>query len=402
MLDLVRRVFRENHELALRLREIIWKYFEEISKSGRKKIKIMNFCGTHEWTVTHYGIRSLLPSGIELVAGPGCPVCIVPAYYIDVIIKLGLNGIKIFTYGDVIRLRSVHAKRPPRSIEELRAFDADVEVVYSFIDAVKIAKKGDSEGVFIGIGFETMAPSYAIAFKKNLVPENLKFLSLVRLTPPAMEYTIKIYKERGLLPINGVIAPGHVSVIVGGSEWEFLPKKYGLPTVVAGFEPIDVLMAIAHILRMLKNNSPRIVIEYKRAVSWEGNVYAKKLMSEVFEKAYSAWRGIGFIPRSGLKLKGKYYNRYDALNYYEIPDLTPKEYIFTHAHHGTPWEYDLPPRCRCGEVVLGIAKPTDCPLFMKGCTPSKPWGPCMVSYEGTCNVWARCGVGVVESIRGVF
>ncbi len=402
VLELVRRAFRENSELALRLREVIWRYFEKVvERHGLKRIKIMNFCGTHEWTVTHYGIRSLLPEGLELVAGPGCPVCIVPAYYIDVVLKLGAEGVRIYTYGDVVKLRSVRARAPPRSLEELKAFGGDVTVVYSFIDAVRMARERGGDSLFLGIGFETMAPSYALAFKRGIVPKNLKFLSLVRLTPPAMKYTIKVYRERGLLPIQGVIAPGHVSAVIGGGAWEFLPRDYGLPTVVAGFEPIDVLIAIAQILQMIYHESPRVIIEYRRVVSWDGNVYAKKAVDEVFVKAYSAWRGLGFIPRSGLKLRERYSEAYDALSYYGVPDLTPREFIFTHAHHGVPWEYDLPPRCRCGEVVLGIARPIDCPMFMKGCTPSKPWGPCMVSYEGTCNVWARSGVGQISDLKGV-
>lgn len=393
ILNVIRNAFRRNYQLAIKLREIIKKYADEIIKRrDYNKIKIMNFCGTHEWTITHYGIRSLLPDSIELVAGPGCPVCVIPAYYIDAILKLGMEGIKIYTYGDVLRLMSVRAKSPPKSLDELRALGGDISLVYSFIDAIKASKRNGKNSIFIGIGFETVTPSYTIAFKHNFIPENLKFLSLVKLTPPAMKYTVKIYRERGLLPIQGVIAPGHVSAVIGGKEWLFLAKEYDLPTVIAGFEPIDVLTAIALILQMIKNNDPNVKIEYKRAVTWNGNMYAKQLMNEIFEIVYSAWRGLGFIPRSGLKLKDKYYEKYDALNYYGVPDLTPRKYIFTHAHHGIPWEYDLPPRCRCGEVVLGIAKPTDCPMFMKTCTPAKPWGPCMVSIEGTCNVWARCSI----------
>ena len=388
--ELMRDIFRQNLPLAQNLKRTIWKYAEEIQKEGRGVIKIMNFCGTHEWTTTRYGLRALLPPALELVAGPGCPVCVTPAHYVDAIVELALKGIRVYTYGDSFRLRSARSNYQS-SLEEAKTAGGDVKVVYSFLDAVKDACSHGRESAFFGIGFETTAPSYALAFERGMVPENLKFLSVVRLTPPAMRYTIKLYQERGLLPIAGVIAPGHVSTITGAVEWEFLPKEHGLPTVVAGFEPIDVLMAIAQILQMLKNHQAGIGIEYKRLVSWEGNTYAKELMGRVFEQTYAAWRGLGFIPRSGLKLRENFSERYDALRHFEIPELLPEEFILTHAHHGTPWKHDLPPGCRCGEVVVGVAKPTDCPLFLKKCLPARPWGPCMVTSEGTCNVWARYG-----------
>jgi len=397
--ELMRGIFRQNLPLAQNLKQTIWKHASAVrEREGCETIKIMNFCGTHEWTTTRYGLRALLPPFLELVAGPGCPVCVTPAYYVDVAVKLALEGVKIYTYGDSFRLRSAKSGYPS-NLEEAKATGGDVKVVYSFLDAVRDARSHGKEGVFFAIGFETTAPSYALAFKRGMVPENLKFLSVVRLTPPAMRYTIKLYQERGLLPIAGVIAPGHVSTITGAVEWEFLPKEHGLPTVVAGFEPIDVLMAITQILQMLENNRPAIGIEYRRLVRWEGNTYAKGMIDEVFERAYAAWRGIGFIPASGLKLR-EGLEGHDALTHFGVPDLTPREFIFTHAHHGVPWEHDLPPGCRCGEVIVGMAKPTDCPLFMRNCSPMKPWGACMVAPEGTCNIWARYGGRSVERFGG--
>ena len=387
----LRQVFRENLPLALDLKNTIWKYSAAIREREKcDSIKIMNFCGTHEWTTTRYGLRDLLPPFLELVAGPGCPVCVTPAYYVDVVLKLALEGVRAYTYGDSLRLPSIKSSYPA-SLEEARASGGDVRVVYSFLDAVKESRSQDKESVFFAIGFETTAPSYSLAFEEGMVPVNLKFISAVRLTPPAMKHTIKLYQERGLLPIRGVIAPGHVSTITGASAWEFLPREHGLPTVVAGFEPIDVLMAVAQLLLMLKNNRAEIEIEYKRVVSWEGNTYAKKLMDQVFEKANAAWRGLGFIPSSGLKLRDEFFQKYDAMTNFGVPDLTPKEF-----------KHDLAPGCRCGEVVVGVAKPTDCSLFMKKCSPMKPWGPCMVSYEGTCNIWARySGRGFAQSERQV-
>ncbi|MEW5995519.1 MAG: hydrogenase formation protein HypD, partial [Candidatus Zixiibacteriota bacterium] len=244
-IEVLKRTFRENLPLALELKRVIGKYAEAVrEKENCELIKIMNFCGTHEWTATQYSLRELLPPFIELVAGPGCPVCVVPSYYVDVAVKLAQGGAKVYTYGDSLRLRSAKADHPA-SLEEARAEGGDVKVVYSFLDAVKDSRASGKDGVFFGIGFETTAPSYAIAMKEGMVPDNLKFLSALRLTPAAMKYTIKLHRERGLLPISGVIAPGHVSTIIGAAEWEFLPKLYGLPKVVAGFEPIDVLMAVA-------------------------------------------------------------------------------------------------------------------------------------------------------------
>ena len=377
--ELMRRIFRHNLPLAQNLKRTIWKYTNAICEREKcEVIKIMNFCGTHEWTTTRYGLRSLLPPSLELVAGPGCPVCVTPAYYVDVAVKLALEGVRIYTYGDSFRLPSARSSYPS-SLEEAKTAGGDVKVVYSFLDAVRDARSQGQESIFFGIGFETTAPSYALAFTREKVPENLKFLSVVRLTPPSMKYTVKLYQERGLLPIRGVIAPGHVSTITGAVEWEFLPKEHGLSTVVTGFEPIDVLMAVAQILSMLKANRPAIEIEYKRLVKWEGNVYAKRMISEVFERVYAAWRGIGFIPTSGLKLGQGFFEKYDALVYFSVPDLIP----------GVTWEHDLPPGCRCGDVIVGIAKPTDCTLFMRSCFPTKPWGACMVAAEGACNVWAR-------------
>ncbi len=393
----IREIFRQNLPMALKLKETIRKYVDAINQREKwDSIKIMNFCGTHEWTTTRYGIRELLPPSLDLVAGPGCPVCVTPSYYVDIALKLAAEGTVVYTYGDVLRLRSVRSDYPA-SLEEAKANGGKVKVVYSFLDAVKDASLNGDTGVFFGIGFETTAPSYALTMEGEMVPKNLKFLNSLRLTPPAMKYTIRLYQELGLLPIRGVIAPGHVSTVIGASEWEFLPREHGLPTVVAGFEPIDLLMAIAEILLMIKNHRPDIEIGYRRLVSWEGNTYAKEAIYKVFEKADSAWRGLCFIPDSGLKLKGEFFDKYDALGYFGLPDMKPSGSTLGQGT-GAKLEGDMPLNCKCGEVVVGIAKPTDCRMFMSGCTPMRPWGPCMVSSEGTCNVWARHGgMGLIKS-----
>lgn len=233
------------------------------------------------------------------------------------------------------------------------------------------------DAVFLAVGFETTAPAIASAIVHGRVPENLSFINVHRLTPPIMRYAFEVHGRE--VPIKGVIAPGHVSTITGAKAWKFVVDEYGVPIVVAGFEPLDVLLAVLEILRMLEEEKPKLVNEYQRAVTWEGNRVAQQLMDEVFEVVDAAWRGIGFVPDSGLRFRDKYRGK-DALNQYGIPELTPKEF-----------SYDLPPGCKCAEVTLGIAQPTDCPMFMRTCTPSNPYGPCMVGSEGTCAVWARYG-----------
>jgi len=372
---IIERIFRENSGLAISLRNIIWRYVEKLGRT----VKIMNFCGTHEWTTVHFGIRSLMPPGLELVAGPGCPVCITPSYYIEKVIELSFEGVTVYTFGDAYKLPALRPVKGARSLEEARALGGEVKVVYSFLDAIKEHKK--DVGVFLGIGFETTSPSYAIPLKLGKVPDGLYFLSVLRLTPPAAEYAIKKALEKGVTAVQGIIAPGHVTTVTGAKPWLEIAEKYSIPTVVSGFEPIDLLISIARILKMLYEGRAGLEIEYKRAVTLEGNIKAKRAIEEVFTVVDSAWRGLGFIPKSGLKLRESF-SKYDALTNLGIKPLTPEE-----------WKYDLPPACKCAEVTLGLAKPTDCPLFMKACTPKKPWGPCMVSMEGTCAVWARFGGG---------
>ncbi len=337
-------------------------------------IKIMNFCGTHEWTISHYGIRYLMPDNVELVAGPGCPVCITPSVYIEQAIKLSMEGIRVYTYGDTFKLPKTGLSSP-RSLEEAKASGADVRVVYSILDAIKMSRDG-RQSLFFAVGFETTAPSTLTQVMRRSIPDNLKFLIAYRLTPPIMRYTLDNFPES---PIRGVIAPGHVSAVTGAKAWEFLPKEYGIPTVVSGFEPIDVLLTILEILKQNKEGKSRLVNEYSRVVTWEGNLEAKKAIRETCDVVNAAWRGIGYVPMSGLTLKEKY-RSYDAKYSFGLIEPSAIE-----------WKRDLPPGCKCAEVTLGIAKPTDCPHFLTRCTPDRPYGPCMVSSEGTCFIWAKYG-----------
>ena len=369
---------RYNREAAEKVKKVIWKL---ASRLGGRTVKLMNFCGTHEWTTVHFGLRSLMPPNVKLVAGPGCPVCVTPSHYIEESIRLAMDGVKVYSFGDAFKLPALRRVMGARNLEEAKALGGSVEVVYSFLDAVKKARADGGEGVFLGIGFETTTPSYSIPLRSRQIPDNLFFLSVLRLTPPAADFAIKAALDRGLTPVQGIIAPGHVSTIIGAKPWKELAEKYGIPAVVSGFEPLDLLVSIAMLLKMIVEGRNTVEIEYKRLVTWEGNMYVQRVNSEVFQVEDAAWRGLGFIPESGLELKGEY-RRYDAAREFGIEPLTREK-----------WRYDLPAACKCADITLGLAEPTDCPMFKKACTPERPIGPCMVSLEGTCAVWARFGGG---------
>lgn len=329
-----------------------------------KTLKICHVCGTHEWTITHYGIRSLLPPNIEVIAGPGCPVCIVPASEVDEAIELAQNKIVVACFGDVLRVPGSQT-----SLLKAKAKGADVRIVYSVSDAVQMAKKEpDKQFTFFAVGFETTIPSTAIEISKD-PPRNLTFLIAHRIIPPAMELLANMED----LQLNGFIAPGHVSTIIGLKPYEIFPQKYRLPTVVAGFEPLDLLFATYMIIKQLHQNKPSLENEYTRAVQHEGNQRAQQLIANVFDTVDGKWRGLGTIPKSKLQLK-QLYSNYDARTKYDIKSQDG---------------IDNPPGCQCHKVVIGKIKPDQCPLFMKTCTPQNPIGACMVSNEGTCRVWAK-------------
>jgi len=328
-------------------------------------VKICHVCGTHEWTISHYGLRSLLPESVDVIAGPGCPVCIVPAAEVDEAVKLALEkNVSIATFGDLVRVPGSEM-----SLQDASARGGDVRVVYSVIDAVRMAEKEPNrEFAFLAVGFETTAPPTAVEVLKK-PPSNLTFLISHRLIPPAMELLLGV----GDLHFDGFVAPGHVSTIIGMKPYEIFPKAYRMPTVVAGFEPLDVLFAISMLLRQIRNNEAKLENEYSRVVSWEGNVKAQKLIAQAFDVVDGNWRGLGKLPASALALKTEY-NEFDARNKYNVKVIGAK---------------DLLPGCLCHLVMIGKIKPPECGLYMKACKPETPRGACMVSMEGTCRIWAR-------------
>jgi len=330
-------------------------------------VKFCHVCGTHEWTVTHFGLRSFLPKNVEVIAGPGCPVCVLPAAEIDEAVKLALKGVTVATFGDVLRVPGSDL-----SLAEASAKGGDVRVVYGVGDAVKMAKEEPGRDfAFFAIGFETTAPTTANEVLKG-PPDNLSFLVSHRLIPPAMELLLGI----GDLHIDGFIAPGHVSTIIGLKPYEVFTSAYHMPVVVAGFEPLDVLFAVDLLLRQLKDGVARLENEYGRAVKREGNVKALKLVSRVFDVVKGGWRGLGMLPSSTFALKDEF-KEWDARKKHGVKVKAGR---------------DLLPGCQCHLVMIGKIKPSECPLFMDACRPESPKGACMVSMEGTCRIWAKHGV----------
>jgi hydrogenase expression/formation protein HypD len=334
--------------------------------SSGEEYTFMHVCGTHEQSITKHGLRSLLPRNIKLIAGPGCPVCVTPASDVDAAVELAEQGKTVLTYGDALRVPGSEL-----SLAQVRAKGGDVRVVYSIREAVKLARREpEREFVFFSIGLDTTAPSIAAEIRRGL-PENLSILNALRLTVPVMELMLGM----GDLHFEGYLAPGHVSAIIGAKAYEVLARAYGMPVVVSGFEPLDVLLSVAMLIKQVKAKEAKVENEYTRAVSYEGNPIAQRLVEEVFEVATVHWRGIGRVPSSGLKLREEYAS-HDARERYGIGQ-----------HRST----DIRPGCSCHLVIIGKLSPRQCRMFGKACTPAKPYGPCMVSSEGTCNVAYRYG-----------
>lgn len=367
---IIKRIYEKNPDARI-IVDKIREYSSKLREKGYERIRIMNFCGTHEWTITHYGLRTLMPDNIDLIPGPGCPVCITPGYYVDLLIKLSMEDYTVLSYGDSYRLPGSSLKNI-RSLYDARLAGGDTRVVYSFLDAIKIARENPGRRfIFFAIGFETTMATTAYPLKQGIVPDNLYILSAYRLTPPILKYLLENIKE---ISLDGIIAPGHVSSIIGAYSWIFAPRVFGIPTVVSGFEPVDVLISILYIIRMIYENKPDLVNEYTRVVKPFGNIIAKKIIWSVYRVVDAYWRGIGIVPSSGA-VHNFNYSKHDLLYNLGLEDKPRIE--------------DNLPGCKCSEIVIGLAKPIECPLFMKTCTPENPYGPCMVNIEGTCRIWAE-------------
>jgi hydrogenase expression/formation protein HypD len=342
-----------------------------IASHSTKPIRLMEFCGGHTHAIMRYGIRQLVPSAIEMRSGPGCPVCVTAAPDLDKAIALAhLAGVIITTFGDMIRVPGSHS-----SLQQAKAEGADVRVVYSTVDALEIAKANPKKSVvFIGIGFETTAPTIAASITKAYQEalENFYVLSLLKLTPPVMRALLNL----GEVKLDGIIGPGHVSVIIGSHPYEFIPRTYNIAFAISGFEPVDILLSVEKLVWQIESGRPRVEIAYRRGVRPEGNAKALELMNEVFEIDGANWRGIGVVPESGLKINEKY-QRFDA--------DTAFGGLSSLVHGDKP--AGVSKGCRCGDILRGVATPLDCKLFGGLCTPEHPIGPCMVSSEGACAAY---------------
>ncbi|MDL1969789.1 MAG: hydrogenase formation protein HypD [Candidatus Desulfofervidaceae bacterium] len=338
----------------------------EIKAISHKPIRLMEVCGTHTMAIGRYGLRSLLPAHIQLISGPGCPVCVTSTQEIDMMIKLASQDVIVTTFGDLMRVPGSYT-----SLQQERAKGADVRIVYSPFDALNIASKNPTRPVvFLGVGFETTAPGIAatIAEAKRQDIKNFFVFSAHKLIPPAMEALVSSPD----LKIDGFICPGHVSTIIGLEPYRKLAEVYKVPCVITGFEPVDILQGILMLVKQLKNEEPKAEIQYTRVVKPEGNPKAMELMFSVFSPCEATWRGIGAIPESGLTLKDDY-AAYDARLHFDMEVGKVKD----------------PPGCRCGDVLKGLIIPPECPLFGKVCLPTHPVGPCMVSSEGSCAAYYK-------------
>jgi hydrogenase expression/formation protein HypD len=334
--------------------------------AGDRRIRIVHVCGTHEDAITKNGLRSMLPKNVEVLMGPGCPVCTVPPNRIDFAIRLAESGAILTTFGDMIRVPAGLG-----SLADAKARGADVRIVYSIHDATEIARETKKQVVHFGVGFETTAPTTASELLAD-PPENFSVYSAHILIPPAMMHLLK----SGETPVDGFIDPGHVSAIIGEEGYAEVTKHYKVPQVIAGFEPLDILFAVAMICRQLQEGRGELENAYTRIVKPEGNPTALRLMREVFEVRNAPWRGIGNILDSGLALRHKFED-HDASKRFDFE---------------TEASYEMPHGCRCGEVLRAVCYPWECPLFNKGCTPESPVGPCMVSHEASCFIAAKYGV----------
>lgn len=329
-------------------------------------IRIMEVCGTHTMEIFRTGIKDLLPSNIELVSGPGCPVCVTSQSYINHAVDIAKRGAIILTFGDMIRVRGLQ-----ESLEDAKADGADVRIIYSPLDCIKVAQNNPNrEVVFLGIGFETTTPIISLmidtASGKNI--NNLWVLCGMKLIIPAL----KVLCEDKELNIDGFLLPGHVSAVLGAKPYAFLSEQYNKACAITGFEAYDILLGICEVLKQIETSNPKIENAYKRVVSNTGNIIAYNSIFKVFEPCDSLWRGLGEIPLSGLKLRSQY-KSFDASEYYNLKDE----------------DEDLPKGCKCGQVIKGLISPNKCSLFGKPCTPENPIGACMVSSEGSCAAYYR-------------
>ena len=352
------------HEKIAEARKII----ETACRDLGRRINIMEVCGTHTVAIFRSGIKSILPEGLKLLSGPGCPVCVTDQSYIDTVLQLAdREDCIIATYGDMIRVPGKGGSL------ETKQSNADIEVVLSSEDALQLARDHpDRKVIFVAVGFETTTPATAVVVKEAAEQgiDNFYILSGHKLVVPAMRALLSARNDN----IDAFLCPGHVSVITGYGIFAEIVNDFNRPCVVAGFEPMQIIGGLAEICRQLSVGRPQLKSMYPAVVTEKGNIAAQAIIAECFEPADGYWRGLGEIDKSTLRLRDKY-SRFDALKHFDITE--------------TPGEETTD--CRCGEVLCGLIDPPQCGLFAEVCTPEEPVGACMVSSEGACAAWFKYG-----------
>ncbi len=347
--------------------EVAKRLIDSIAATSRTPVKIMEVCGTHTVAIAKNGLREVMPDSITLLSGPGCPVCVTANRDIDTAIEFGrVPGVVLATFGDMMKVPGSYS-----SLAREKADGRDIRVVYSPLDALRIAAdEPDKQVVFLGVGFETTAPTIASVIRQAKLQEvgNFSVHSVHKTVPEALRALVNDPEVK----VNAFILPGHVSVIIGLEPYRFLASEFGVPSVITGFEPVDILQGIHMIVQQFESGRAEVEIAYKRSVAPEGNPAALAILEQVFEPADADWRGIGVIPGTGLAIREEYADL-DAAKRFQIDPPEVKEIA----------------GCQCGDVLRGVVLPFECRLFAKSCTPEHPIGPCMVSSEGSCAAYYR-------------
>ena len=347
------------------------KLVKKISRlaDGKRSLRFMEVCGTHTVAIFRSGIRQILPDNVELVSGPGCPVCVTCDEYIDKAIAYARRkNLVIATFGDMLKVPGSRS-----SLAAVSAEGADVRIVYSPLDAIKLAEENPHKQIiFLAVGFETTAPTAAatvIAARIRGV-KNLFMLSAQKLVPPAL----KLLLNDAAVHVDGFLLPGHVAVVVGAKTFKFLATEFNIPSAIGGFEADEILSALVNLLEQVDSGRATVANEYRSVVTDDGNVAAQKVLAQVYAVADAEWRGMGVIPASGLRMR-------DEFAEFDIERVEPIEIE----------RVDKKSACRCGDVLRGLINPTNCPLFGRACKPLHAIGPCMVSVEGVCAAWFKYG-----------
>jgi hydrogenase expression/formation protein HypD len=337
---------------------------------GRSPVSLMHVCGSHEQAIARYGLRASFPRELDVIMGPGCPVCITDIPEVDEGVALARQGVRIATYGDMLEVPGT-----AQSLADARAEGAHIDVVYSIQQAVELARQSDEELVFFATGFETTAVATA-AVLLNDPPRNFSVLSAHKYIPPVMEIVAEMPETR----VEGFLAAGHAATITGWGVFEPFVARHRLPVVVAGFEPLDILAGLVRLVELVRDGTPEVVNMYPRCVTREGNLRAQEQLWKVFRPIGGRWRGIAHVPNGNLRLRDDM-ARFDARRRFDIDvaslwNMSPPK---------------LAAQCICGDIMAGIAQPGDCTLFGRECVPDAPVGACMVSSEGTCKIWHLYG-----------